>query len=63
LPSKPWLDALAEGDDKKMGYFVGQVLKASDGKAESRKVNRLLQNVSTRSQQVIAQPAFPVPSS
>src|SRR5262249_28274514 len=34
--------ALVQGDDKKLGYFVGQVMKASEGKANPGEVNRLL---------------------
>ncbi len=34
--------ALVAGDDKKQGFFVGQVMKASDGKANPPEVNRLL---------------------
>jgi len=35
-------DALVGGDDKKMGFFVGQVMKASQGKASPPEANRLL---------------------
>ncbi len=34
--------ALVAGDDKKMGYFVGQVMRASQGKANPLELNRLL---------------------
>jgi aspartyl-tRNA(Asn)/glutamyl-tRNA(Gln) amidotransferase subunit B len=34
--------ALCAGDEKKFGYFVGQVMKASKGKANPQEVNRLL---------------------
>lgn len=35
-------DALIAGDEKKFGYMVGQVMKASKGKANPQQVNRLL---------------------
>lgn len=34
--------ALVQGDEKKFGYVVGQVMKASGGKANPQEVNRLL---------------------
>lgn len=34
--------ALVAGDDKKLGYFVGQVMKESKGKANPAEANRLL---------------------
>jgi aspartyl-tRNA(Asn)/glutamyl-tRNA(Gln) amidotransferase subunit B len=34
--------ALVAGDDKKFGYFVGQIMKASQGKANPQEANRLL---------------------
>lgn len=36
--------ALVAGDDKKFGYLVGQVMKASRGKANPQEVNRLLKD-------------------
>lgn len=36
-------DALKAGDEKKKGYFVGQMMKATQGKANPQEVNRLLQ--------------------
>jgi len=35
-------EALIAGDEKKFGYMVGQVMKASKGKANPQQVNRLL---------------------
>jgi aspartyl-tRNA(Asn)/glutamyl-tRNA(Gln) amidotransferase subunit B len=35
--------ALVDGDEKKKGFFVGQVMKASQGKANPPEVNRLLE--------------------
>jgi aspartyl-tRNA(Asn)/glutamyl-tRNA(Gln) amidotransferase subunit B len=34
--------ALVAGDEKKFGYFVGQIMKASQGKANPQEANRLL---------------------
>jgi aspartyl-tRNA(Asn)/glutamyl-tRNA(Gln) amidotransferase subunit B len=33
---------LVRGDDKKFGFFVGQIMKASEGKANPQEANRLL---------------------
>lgn len=34
---------LCEGDQKLTGFFVGQVMKATQGQADGKVVNRLLQ--------------------
>lgn len=36
--------ALCAGDEKKFGFFVGQIMKASKGKANPQEVNRLLKD-------------------
>jgi aspartyl-tRNA(Asn)/glutamyl-tRNA(Gln) amidotransferase subunit B len=42
-------DALRAGDEKKFGFLVGQVMKASGGKANPPEVNRLLRDRMTDS--------------
>jgi aspartyl-tRNA(Asn)/glutamyl-tRNA(Gln) amidotransferase subunit B len=39
---RPAWDAYVEGDEKKKGFFVGQVMKVSQGKANPAEVNRLI---------------------
>ena len=42
VEQRPIFDALRGGDERKFGFLVGQVMKASEGKANPQEVNRLL---------------------
>ena len=42
--NQPQVEQYRAGQEKMLGYFVGQVMKASQGKANPRQVNEILRS-------------------